>query len=479
MAKTKPANSNSLKKEVQDCAYLEEHICELLQIRDVPLAKPQDLPSYFQRLQQANNVTALSTAFWLLHQHGRRKQISELIGAENLAQLEEQGFVQEVAPGVVEATVDLYPCLGDLVFTDPLFARKYRDDHVYQLGTDSYVIARVTPRSKGKRALDLCTGSGIHAIQSAHYFEESYGIDLNPRALQLSKFNAALNGVADKCKFLHGDLYQPVKGLTFDLITVNPPFVPTPDESMHIHRTGGESGEEISMRLVQGLPEFLNEGGLFSMVLDWPVMHSSTYLQRLRQWLGKTKGWGIAVLNMGHQTVESYIRDHCDPSDPGYFDMYNRYLASYQRQGIYQVGFGNVFIQRLPKNHPGYDTERLMITPYTDQREQMREWLKALPVYHSQWKPDWNYKPKRNKYLQDVWMNLDGSKSTLEFRPDYGANPLQVVGHLGKLLQMMSGRSTLQSIFERWCKLTKKNQEQARPEFIQIIAGLSQAMLCR
>ena len=102
MAKTKPASSNSLKKEVQDCAYLEEHICELLQIRDVPLAKPQDLPSYFQRLQQANNVTALSTAFWLLHQHGRRKQIAELIGAENLAQLEEQGFVQEVAPGVVE-----------------------------------------------------------------------------------------------------------------------------------------------------------------------------------------------------------------------------------------------------------------------------------------------------------------------------------------------------------------------------------------
>ncbi len=473
------AGPKGFKEEVQDCSYFEANICQLLGVRDVPLAKPEDLPLYLQRLQQANDAAALCTAFMLLHQHARPRQIEELLGADAFKQLMAEGFIREVSPNVVESTVDLYPCLGDLVVTDPLFARKYADDHVYQLGTDSYVIARVTPRKKGKRALDLCTGSGIHAIQSAHVYDESYGIDLNPRALRFSKFNASLNGLSN-CHFLQGDLYAPVEGKIFDLITVNPPFVPTPDSDMHIHRTGGESGEEISERLVKGLPTFLAEGGLFSMVLDFPVMHASTYLQRLRAWLGQSKGWGIAVLNMGHQTVESYIRDHCDPSDANYFDMYERYLASYKRQGIYQVGFGNVFIQRLPKNHPGYDVERVMITPYDDQREQIADWLAGLASFSSSWKPDWDqWKPKRTKYLADIWTNHAGDKGQLEFLPSYGAHPVAVSGHFAKLLGKMNGRLTAGQLAERWALSEKKSLAEAKAELGMFLRGLGQSQLCR
>jgi SAM-dependent methyltransferase len=479
VAKAETVSTKGLKQEVAECSYFEQTICNLLSIRDVPLAKPEDLPLYLQRLQAANDPAALCTAFWLLHQHGRRKQIDELLGAEVVKQLMAEGFIREASPGVVEATVDLYPCLGDVVLTDPLFARNYADDHVYQLGTDSYVIARVTPRKQGKRALDLCTGSGIHAIQSAHLYEESYGIDLNPRALKLSKYNAGLNGLSN-CHFLEGDLYAPVAGKTFELITVNPPFVPTPDTSMHIHRTGGESGEEISERLVKGLPTFLEEGGLFSMVLDFPVMHASTYLQRLRSWLGESKGWGIAVLNMGHQTVESYIRDHCDPSDANYFDMYEQYLASYQRQGIYQVGFGNVFIQRLPKDHPGYDFERLMITPYDDQREQIADWLDGLATFNHGWQPDWeNWKPKRTKYVADIWTNHAGTKGQLEFLPSYGAHPVPVSGNFAKLLGKMNGRLTAGQLAERWAAMEKKSLNEAKAELGMFLRGLGQSLLCR
>ncbi|CAN0335517.1 unnamed protein product, partial [Phaeothamnion confervicola] len=371
--------------------FREDTICKLLGIDDVPLLYPLDRCSYLEKLQSENSALSLDIAFWLLHQPIRQRQLVQLLGQEVVDQLLQWGMVKasDLGEGIVETDNDLYPCLGDYVFTDPHLKTTYQKDHVYQLGTDSYALARFTPRKKGKKALDLCTGSGIHAIQSAHFYEQTFGIDLNPRALQFSRMNAQINGVQDKVKFLQGDLYEPVQGHQFDLITMNPPFVPTPDEDMHIHRTGGESGEIISQRAIEGLPQFLAEGGTFSMILDFPVMRATTYLDRICNWLDggnrqggagtPAEGWGVAITNFGHYTLERYIRFHVDASDVNRFnDMYARYLASYKRQGIYEVGFANVFIRRLPKKHPGFITERVMANPYKPMFEIVEGWLQAL-----------------------------------------------------------------------------------------------------
>lgn len=72
--------------------------------------------------------------------------------------------------------------------------------------------------------LDLCTGSGAIAVLLA----KSYGakvtaIDISEKALALAKENAAENGV--DITFLRGDLFEPVRGMAFDVIVVNPPYV--------------------------------------------------------------------------------------------------------------------------------------------------------------------------------------------------------------------------------------------------------------
>lgn len=78
------------------------------------------------------------------------------------------------------------------------------------------------------------------------------GIDINPRALQLARFNAGLNGIAN-VEWRQGHLFEPVEGERFDLIVSQPPFLPPPDEQaavLYLH--GGTYGDELALALLAG-----------------------------------------------------------------------------------------------------------------------------------------------------------------------------------------------------------------------------------
>src|SRR5207248_1145451 len=99
---------------------------------------------------------------------------------------------------------------------------------VMYLGGDSYALAYLAPAPpEGGRALDLCSGSGVHAILAAlRGAARAIGVDVSPRAIAFARWNAALNGVAERCEFRRGDLYAPLRAeeedARFDLILANP-----------------------------------------------------------------------------------------------------------------------------------------------------------------------------------------------------------------------------------------------------------------
>ncbi|PKL51870.1 MAG: peptide chain release factor N(5)-glutamine methyltransferase [Nitrospira bacterium HGW-Nitrospira-1] len=79
--------------------------------------------------------------------------------------------------------------------------------------------------------LDLCTGSGCIALALAKEFPGAriYGTDVSARAIKYAKGNADYNGIKN-VMFLKGSLFGPAKEhIAFDLITANPPYIPTPD----------------------------------------------------------------------------------------------------------------------------------------------------------------------------------------------------------------------------------------------------------
>ena len=74
--------------------------------------------------------------------------------------------------------------------------------------------------------LDLGCGYGAIGIVLAKLNPKLtiYMTDINKRAVELAKLNAKLNNVEKQVIILHGNLYEPVKDKTFDMIITNPPF---------------------------------------------------------------------------------------------------------------------------------------------------------------------------------------------------------------------------------------------------------------
>src|ERR1051326_8983740 len=69
----------------------------------------------------------------------------------------------------------------------------------------------LTPRVRCDRALDVGTGSGIHALLAAEHAKHVVAVDVNERALAYTRLNAALNGL-DNVECRTGSLFEPVAG---------------------------------------------------------------------------------------------------------------------------------------------------------------------------------------------------------------------------------------------------------------------------
>ncbi|MBI3924557.1 MAG: methyltransferase [Armatimonadetes bacterium] len=447
--KADPEALRCLPARLQAAGLTEDSLRELLSIRDVPLIKPQEMPGYLWRCRKDNSPRALLACLWLLGQWVPGAQASKIMGEDAVHAMVEAGLLAD-DEALVGARVDLYPCQGTYLVTDCLLARSYQEGHVYQLGTDSYALARATPRKKVRRALDLCTGSGIHAIMAARHADEVVGVDLNPRAVDYARLNARLNSVEERCRFEVADLYAPVQGQLFDLITVNPPFVPTPDDTVLRHRTGGRSGEEISRRLVAGLPRHLEIGGTFAMVLDYPVMRRTSYLERLQRWLGQSKGWGIAVLSFGNVPIDVYIQQHVafDGNLEAYHQAYTDYLRSYERQGIVEIGFANVYIRRLPADRQGWAVERSMITPHTDVSARVERWLDCLERYRDPGQElDWDgWKPRLSELVGNLWLDQGGGKAWVEYCDLHAFTPLSLEDRQATVARLCAGQRTAREV---------------------------------
>ena len=126
------------------------------------------------------------------------------------------------------------------------------------------------------RALDLCTGSGCVAITLGRERPTGnlFATDVSAEALAVARENALRLG-AYNVAFREGDLFTNVPGLTFDLITANPPYVPRGDIDAlmpdvrdfepRVALDGGDDGLAIIRRIVDEAPFFLREGGVLAI----------------------------------------------------------------------------------------------------------------------------------------------------------------------------------------------------------------------
>ncbi|MFA7483201.1 MAG: methyltransferase [Vulcanimicrobiota bacterium] len=459
--RVEPAELAKLADRLTELGYVESAVAELLGLWDLSQMDAKELPGYVWRCNQDGSQLARVVLLFLMGEGIPTEIAGKLLGRDNLNNLLLCGVLFRQS-GALYSHVVLYPCRGHFYFTDYWVTGGQQKGQVYELGTDSYVLARITPRHQSQRALDLCTGSGVHAILSAGECSESDAVDINPRALEYTAFNAALNGVRVTTHL--SDLYSEVKGRRFDLITANPPYVPSPDSEVLIHRSAGETGEEVPEALVAGLPEYLAPGGMFSMILEYPILKSEDYLDRLGRWLGEKNGWGIAVLSFGEKSVDKYIKLHMGPSED-YNAKFESYLKSYHEQGIESIDFANVFILREAHDHPNWKVKEKTFWPNRGITQQITDWLQSQSTYlNPDWRPDPEWKPNLSSYYKTLWRDWDHTRGMLEADDSnwFPGDPLN--RDESELMSMMRGEKSVREIRAAWTG--------SEEEFMQSFRGL-------
>lgn len=147
---------------------------------------------------------------------------------------------------------------------------------VYEPAEDTELLLSVTGATRGKRVLDLGTGSGAIALQCARAGARVTATDINPAALEFASSAAGAEGLA--IEFALGDLFAPTSG-RFDLIVFNPPYLPTdPDDrvegALNAAFDGGPDGLRLTRRFLRELPRHLRPGGralvVVSSLSPWP-----------------------------------------------------------------------------------------------------------------------------------------------------------------------------------------------------------------
>lgn len=111
-----------------------------------------------------------------------------------------------------------------------------------------------------QRAVDICSGSGIAAIVMGLALPncQVIGVDINDKALELSRINASA-AKADNVSFIKSDLLKNVAG-QFDLIVANPPYLIDKLQREYRHG-GGEFGEQLSLDIVDAALARLSPNG--------------------------------------------------------------------------------------------------------------------------------------------------------------------------------------------------------------------------
>ena len=139
---------------------------------------------------------------------------------------------------------------------------------VYEPAEDSWLMVNHLPEIK-RSVLEIGCGTGIISIHLASKGAQVTAVDLNPKAVEATRFNSMNNGV--KIEVLEGDMFAPVEGRRFGTIVCNPPYLPPSDaryedSDLALAVEGGPTGTEFISRFLSDAPKHLEKNGSIYLI---------------------------------------------------------------------------------------------------------------------------------------------------------------------------------------------------------------------
>jgi SAM-dependent methyltransferase len=199
-------------------------------------------------------------------------------------------------------------------------------------------------RGPARRALDLGCGCGVMTLAAAKFCDQVIGVDVNPRAVAISRFNVALNGV-DNVQIAHSDLFEAVRGQRFERIVFNSPtgFELRP-------RTRLEAGEQILERFFSELLGHLEEDGYAQLYLCFMDRRRSTFWERLNSWLDGNANQ-LQIVLFERFRIDRGLRFFADRLLVSLRDRSNGFDVTSVSQGWLVLKRGESLAVRVPLNY--------------------------------------------------------------------------------------------------------------------------------
>jgi methylase of polypeptide subunit release factors len=355
------AQFDALSGFLADAGYRESRICEKLGLAS---AEALDIVALSDNLKEkVASPEPLNTLIKLF-------LLGEFVSvAEVEAQFPGRAWAAMNAMGLIEddpadrkrcsGSVALYP-VGDLFIVSDRWSNPDRKpkqsfpDIVYPALTKSTrEFLRFLPNNAQGNFLELCGGSGIAALAASRTAQHAWASDITERSTRFAEFNTALNS-ANNVSAVQGDLYSAVEGRTFDCIAAHPPYMPVlrPAE---IYFDGGEDGEQLTRRIVEGLRQHLNPGGRLYCRTLGTDREDLPFEQRLRAWLGEAESeFDIAVFVSKNLDPVRFATDSAIRRSTGQAEM-NQWKALFERLRVKEILTGMIVVQRR-------DTKRRVFT---------------------------------------------------------------------------------------------------------------------
>ena len=151
-------------------------------------------------------------------------------------------------------------CVGKITITN--------FEGVYEPAEDSELMVNHLPEITGS-VLEIGCGTGIISVHLASKGAQVTAVDLNPKAVEATRFNSMNNGV--KIEVMEGDMFAPVEGRRFGTIVCNPPYLPPSDRryknpNLALAVEGGPTGTEFILRFLSDAPDHLEKTGSIYLI---------------------------------------------------------------------------------------------------------------------------------------------------------------------------------------------------------------------
>ena len=236
------------------------------------------LPSTLYKLREDTSQNILIRLFFI-GQTVKETEVGKLFNSDERCAFIKLGILEKIDSDKWRASIKLVPYKGHILFCD--FNSKGRKiEPIYEPNNDSLYLEEMNISQPFNCVLDLCTGSGIQAFRAAANCKSVIATDINPRVIHWLWKSIALNGI-NNIEVRVSDLYEEVRNNKFDYITANPPYVITWETSEKF-RDGGEYGDDVLARILNGLPGCWKDGGYAQIVTFLHEFKARSQLDEIR-----------------------------------------------------------------------------------------------------------------------------------------------------------------------------------------------------